>query len=444
MKNNDKKLTLFSLAWPIFIETALFMTLGIVDVFVLSQYNDLAAGAVNTANQATSITTIVFSAISTASAVLISQYLGAKKEASASKIAALSITLNFAAGLIVSAVFLLFNQPILSFVGAKGEILSLAGEYLSIVGGFMFLQAVLTAMAVIIRNHGMTKISMYVTVGMNVLNTGLDILFVLGFDMGVSGVAIATSISRVLGTAVLAAVLFKKVEKPSIFKYLKPFPLKDVGSMLKIGIPGATETFLYNLSQLVITSIVLNYMAAEQLIAKTYVQNITMFFYVFAIAIGQASQIMTGHLIGAGKTDEAYKSGVKAHRFALLIALSISLIGALLRYPLLGLFTSNAEVIELGATVLLINVALEFGRSTNLVLIASLRGAGDVYFPTACAIFSNWAISVLGSFLLAVVAGWGLYGLWTALAADEIVRAILMMLRWKSGKWKTKSVVKEH
>ena len=444
METNEKKLTLFSLAWPIFIETALFMTLGIVDVFVLSQYNDLAAGAVNTANQATSITTIVFSAISTASAVLISQYLGAKKEASASKIAALSITLNFAAGLIVSAVFLLFNQPILSFIGAKGEILSLAGEYLSIVGGFMFLQAVLTAMAVIIRNHGMTKISMYVTVGMNVLNTGLDILFVLGFDMGVSGVAIATSISRVLGTAVLAAVLFKKVEKPSIFKHLKPFPLKDVGSMLKIGIPGATETFLYNLSQLVITSIVLNYMAAEQLIAKTYVQNITMFFYVFAIAIGQASQIMTGHLIGAGKTDEAYKSGVKAHRFALLIALSISLIGALLRYPLMGLFTSNAEVIELGATVLLINVALEFGRSTNLVLIASLRGAGDVYFPTACAIFSNWAISVLGSFLLAVVAGWGLYGLWTALAADEIVRAILMMLRWKSGKWKTKSVVKEH
>ena len=444
METNEKKLTLFSLAWPIFIETALFMTLGIVDVFVLSQYNDLAAGAVNTANQATSITTIVFSAISTASAVLISQYLGAKKEASASKIAALSITLNFAAGLIVSAVFLLFNQPILSFIGAKGEILSLAGEYLSIVGGFMFLQAVLTAMAVIIRNHGMTKISMYVTVGMNVLNTGLDILFVLGFDMGVSGVAIATSISRVLGTAVLAAVLFKKVEKPSIFKHLKPFPLKDVGSMLKIGIPGATETFLYNLSQLVITSIVLNYMAAEQLIAKTYVQNITMFFYVFAIAIGQASQIMTGHLIGAGKTDEAYKSGVKAHRFALLIALSISLIGTLLRYPLMGLFTSNAEVIELGATVLLINVALEFGRSTNLVLIASLRGAGDVYFPTACAIFSNWAISVLGSFLLAVVAGWGLYGLWTALAADEIVRAILMMLRWKSGKWKTKSVVKEH
>ena len=69
----DKKLTLFGLAWPIFIETALFMLLGMVDVFVLSQYNDLAASAVSTANQATSIATIVFTVVSTASAVLTAQ-----------------------------------------------------------------------------------------------------------------------------------------------------------------------------------------------------------------------------------------------------------------------------------------------------------------------------------------------------------------------------------
>ncbi len=441
---NDKKMTLFGLTWPIFIETALFMLLGIVDVFVLSQYNDLAASAVNTANQAASITAIVFSVISTASAVLISQYLGAKKYTSASRIAALSIVLNFVTGLIISAIFVIFNSQILSFIGAKGDILKLSGEYLSIVGGFMFMQAVMNAMAVIIRNHGMTKISMYVTVGMNILNTGLDILFVAAFDMGVTGVAIATSFSRVVGTAVLAVVLFKKVEKLSIFRLLKPFPLRDIGDILKIGVPGALETFLYNLSQLVITSLVLNFLTEAELMAKTYVQSITMFFYLFAIAIGQASQIMIGHLTGAGKTDEAYRCGFRSHRIALLIALGISSAGALFRYPLMGLFTENPQVIELGAEVLIINVALEFGRSTNLVLIACLRGSGDVFFPTACAIFSNWTISVLGSYLFAVVLGMGLNGLWIALALDEIVRGILMIFRWKSGKWKTKCVVKEN
>ena len=439
----EKKLTLFGLAWPIFIETALFMLLGIVDVFVLSQYNDLAASAVNTANQATSITTIVFSVVSTASAVLSSQYLGARRERDASKIAALSLVLNLVAGLLVSAVFLLFNRPILSFIGAKGEILSLSGEYLSIVGGFIFLQAVLTAMAVIIRNHGMTKISMFVTVGMNIINTGLDMLFVLVFDMGVTGVAVATTVSRFIGTAVLAVVLFKKVESISIFKFLKPFPLRDIGDMLKIGVPGALETFLYNLSQLVITSMVLNFLLEEELIAKTYVQNITMFFYIFAVAIGQASQILIGHLTGAGKTDEAYRQGVKSHLTALAITMSACLLGVLLRYQLLGFFTKNPTVIELGAAVLLINIALEFGRTTNLVLIACLRGAGDVYFPTACAIFSMWVISVLGSYLFAVVLGMGIYGLWIALAADEAVRGVLMIYRWRSGKWKNKSAIKE-
>ena len=438
----EKKLTLFSLAWPIFIETALFMALGIVDVFVLSQYNDLAAGAVNTANQATTIATIVFTVVSTASAVLISQYLGAGKKERASRIAALAITLNFVTGVLVSALFLLFNRPILGFIGAKGELLQLAGDYLSIVGGFIFFQSVLSAMAVIIRNHGMTKISMVVTVGMNIVNTGLDILFVLGFDMGVTGVAIATTFSRIAGTVVLAVVLFKKVESPSIFRYLRPLPLSDIGDMLKIGVPGALEPSLYNLSQLVITSIVLNFLTDNELIAKTYVQNITMFFYIFAIAIGQAAQILTGHLVGAGKTDEAYRRVLKAHRTALLIALGICLVGVLLRYPLLGIFTQNPEVIELGATVLLINIALEFGRTTNLVLIACLRGAGDVYFPTACAIFSMWLISVLGSYVFAVVLGMGLYGLWIALAADEVVRGVLMIIRWNSGKWKNKSPIK--
>lgn len=438
----EKKLTLFGLAWPIFIETALFMLLGMVDVFVLSQYNDLAASAVGTANQATSITTIVFTVVSTAAAVLISQYLGAKRKEDASKIAALAITLNFITGLLISAVFVFFNHPILGFIGAKGEILSLSGEYLSIVGGFMFLQAVLTAMAVVIRNHGMTKISMFVTVGMNIINTGLDILFVMVFDMGVTGVAIATSFSRVAGTIVLAIVLFRRVESPKIFKYLKPLPWRDIRDMLKIGVPGALESFLYNLSQLVITSIVLNFLLEEELIAKTYVQNITMMFYIFAVAIGSASQILIGHLVGAGKKDEAFRQGIRSHVTALCITAVMCLIGVLLRYPLLGIFTENPAVINLGATVLLINIALEFGRTTNLVLIACLRGTGDVFFPTACAIFSNWALSVLGSYLLAVVFGMGIYGLWIALAADEVVRGLLMIWRWRSGKWKNKSIVK--
>ncbi|MBR1481576.1 MAG: MATE family efflux transporter [Ruminococcus sp.] len=445
--SEEKNLRLWSLAWPIFIETALFMLLGFVDVFILSKYDDLAASSVGAANQAVSIATIVFTVVSSASAVLISQYLGAKKKESASRIAALSIVLHLLTGLVISAVFVLFNAPILRFIGAEGKILEFGAQYLSIVGGFIFLQALMTAMSVIIRNHGMTRVSMYVTVGMNLLNTALDTVLVLGLfglpRMGVTGVAIATSFSRIAGTIILAVVLFRKIEKISIFRLLKPFPWADLGAIIKIGVPAALETFLYNLSQLVITSMVLNCLTDNELIAKTYVQNITMFFYIFAVSIGQASQIMVGHLVGAGKTEEAYRQGLVSHRRALLISLIVSFLGVIFRSQLLGIYTDDAAVIALGAGIFVINFFLEFGRTTNLVMIACLRGAGDVYFPTACAIFSMWVISVGGSFLFAVAFGWGIYGLWIALAADEVFRGILMLLRWRSGKWKTKRVVKE-
>ena len=264
-----KKLNLFSLAWPIFIETALFMLLGFIDVFVLSKYDDLAASAVNTANQVVSIVTIVFTVISGASAVLISQNLGAKSNKHASRIAALSITFSVLCGLVVSILLLFFNRPILVFIGAEGKILEFASQYLLIVGGFLFLQAYLNALSVIIRNHGMTQVSMYVTVVMNIMNTVLDIFFVLGLcgfpKLGVLGVAIATTFSRIVGAVILTVVVFKKVEKPSMFKLLRPFPKGDIKNMLKIGIPSALESFLYNLSQLVVTGIVLTCLQATKI-----------------------------------------------------------------------------------------------------------------------------------------------------------------------------------
>lgn len=439
-----KKMKLFNLTWPIFIETALFMLLGFIDVFVLSKYNDIAASSVNTANQAVSIVTIVFTVISGASAVIISQCLGAKNKKGASRIAAISLTFNMAFGIIVSAILFIFNTPILRFIGAEGKILDYSSQYLAIVGGTLFLQAVLSATSVIIRNHGMTQISMYVTVGMNIVNTVLDIVFVLGLfgmpRLGVLGVAIATSFSRFVGTIVLLIVLFKKIEKPSIFKLLKPFPWGDVKNIIKIGVPSALETFLYNLSQLVITSIVLKCMTEIDLITKTYVQNITMFFYIFAVSIGQASQILIGHLVGAKKFDEAYRQGFRGYRNALIVTFILSATGALLGQYIMGIFTVNQAIITLGANVLLIDIILEFGRTTNLVVIACLRGAGDVIFPTGCAIFSMWVISTLGAYILAVALGFGIYGLWIAFAADECFRGIMMIFRWKSRKWESKRI----
>lgn len=261
----DKRMNLLSLTWPIFIENMLFMLLGFIDIFVLSRYNDVAASAVSAANQVISICNLVFSIISGATAILISQSLGAEKRQSASMIAALSLLFSTLIGLIVSALIAVFHRPLLAALGAQGDILEYGCEYLLIVGGFIFTQAILNSVTAILRSHGYTRISMYVTAIMNVLNAILDTAFVLGLfglpSLGVRGVAIATTLARVAGVAILCFMLFSQVESPSIFALLKPFPREEGKKILLVGLPSAFESINYNVAQLVVTSIIFHFLS---------------------------------------------------------------------------------------------------------------------------------------------------------------------------------------
>lgn len=441
----NKKISLFSLTWPILIENILFMLLGIIDVYALSTYDDVASASVNTANQIISICNILFAVTSNASAVIISQNLGAGNRQKASKTAAIAISFNLILGIVASFVLAVFSRQLMSALGATGKILDFGSEYLMIVGGFMFTQALLNSMMVIFRNHGYTRISMYVTAIMNIINTILDLTFVMGWFgmpvLGIFGVAMATTFSRIVGLVIIAVLFFKKVEKFSFFKLLKPVPLEDFASMMKIGIPSAFESLNYNISQLVVTAVALAFLTENEYIAKSYLQNIASLFFIFSLSIGQASQIMTSHLVGNKNFDGAYKSGWKAMGIGFSVSVLMSFIGILFRYQIIGIFTDNSEVILIGGTVICVNLVLEMGRSSNLIIINSLRGAGDVYFPTIVAIFSMWIISTLGSYILAVPCGLGLTGMWIAFAADECFRGILMLFRWYGKKWTKKSVV---
>ena len=140
--------------------------------------------------------------------------------------------------------------------------------------------------------------------------------------------------------------------------------------------------------------------------------------------------------------DEAYRRGMRAYKYSMLITMIACTIGVIFRNPIMDVFTDDKSVIILGAGILMIDWVLELGRTTNIVVIACLRGAGDVYFPTICAIFSMWLVSVLGAYIFAVVLDMGIYGLWVALAMDEVLRGILMVWRFKGGKWREKAIVK--
>ena len=107
----------------------------------------------------------------------------------------------------------------------------------------------------------------------------------------------------------------------------------------------------------------------------------------------------------------------------------------------LRIFTRNEEILSLGSKVMFIGIILEFGRATNLVVINSMRAAGDIKFPTYLGMASMWGVSVLFSYILGIKLGLGLVGIWIAMAMDEWIRGIVVFIRWKKGTWRGKSVV---
>lgn len=444
-KDLGEKLNLFHLTWPIFLEVFLFMLMGIADTFMLSAVSDNAVSGVGAANQYIQIAILVLEVVGIGAAIVVSQYLGSKRFIEASKISGLAVTLNLGVGILLSIGFLIFSKKIMIAMNLQGDVLVHAHQYLSIVGGAIFLQAVINSLASIIRVHGYTKQTMLVSLGMNIIHVIGNYVLIFGKfgfpELGVQGAAISSVASRLVAMLVFFWLLYRVMEYRVKLAYYFTMSKEYVGKILQIGLPSAFEQILYQGCQIVFLYYV-TYLGAESLAARQYAVNISMFTYLFAIAIGMGTAIIVGRLVGANEKDEAYKSVWTSVKWALLFTLVMVTIVMVFRIPLMSLFTSNEQVIQIGASVLILSIMLETGRTMNIVIINSLRAAGDAKFPVAMGALSMVMMSLPLGYFLVFVLDLGLPGIWLAITADEWTRAIIMYFRWKGRRWENFALVK--
>lgn len=435
---------LFRLTWPIFLELFLFMMLGMADTFMLSAISDNAVSGVGAANQFLYISILVLEVIGNGASIVVAQYLGSRNKDEAGRISALAVTLNLLIGLAISVLFLLFHGLMLRGMNLSGEIYEYAKSYLAIVGGALFLQAVLNSFSAIIRVHGFTKEAMFVSLGMNVLHVLLNYALIFGKAgfprLGVEGAAISTLVSRTAALIVFAWLFYRIMEwKPRFADYWN-LSRERIGKIVKIGLPSAFEQIMYQACQMVFLFYV-TFLGAESLAARQYATNISMFIYLFALAVAMGTSIIVGRMVGANKKDDAYRRVWTSARIALCGTFAMVVVVILLRKPLMGLFTKDPVVIEMGMKVLLLSILLETGRTLNLVIINSLRASGDAQYPVWIGVLSMVAMSLPLGYLLVFQLDLGLTGVWLAIAADEWTRAIIMFFRWRSRKWEKYALV---
>ncbi|CAM3515327.1 MATE family efflux transporter [Paenibacillus lupini] len=440
-----KKLSLYAVTWPIFVDFVLRMLLGTVDVFMLSRISDKATGAVGLANEIIYFCILMFGFVGVGTSVAVAQYIGAGRAKEASRISALAITMNLIFGILVSIVLVSFGESLLQLLKLNPEQIGIANHYLKIIGGFIWIEALSYAVSSVIRSSGNTKSVMYVTLGVNIIHIAGNYLLVfgnLGFpEWGVTGAAISTVVSRLLGIIVLFILLYRRISEPIRRKDYVTWNGSYAKQIMSIGLPAAGEHISYQSQYLMIISFV-NMIGITALNTHVYVMNISNYFMALGLAIGVGTEIIVGQMVGAGDMKAAYQRLMKSLKVSFLLTIVIVGVAALFRHELVGMFTDDPEIIAAGSSIFLLSIILEPGRTFNTVVINSLRAAGDARFPVLMGTISMWGVSVPLAYLLGVHFGIGLLGIWIAFTVDEWLRGVMMLLRWRSRVWEKKALVK--
>ena len=436
-EHDPTKVGLVQLAFPILLESLLRSTVNMIDVVFMSRISDRVVSAISVASQYIMLSMIVSSAVATGTMVCINQAIGMHNQKKVDRLASIAVVANLVLGLFFGALFYFFSDTFLVIMKLEPSSIANASRYMKICGGLMFISSVEIILNSICRSMGHTRAPLAINLVINVINLIGDYLVVFHPEIipvdPVVGVAYATVFGR-LGGLLLSIWIVSRTGVRISPKQLRPFPMDELKLSLSLGIPGGLNNLAYTLSQLVTTSII-SLTGDVMVSTKVYATNLINYIALVGMAFAQASTIMVGYRIGAGNYKEANQIRSLVTRIALISNAFFSLLLISVRMPLMRFFTSDPVILNIASTIFYIDFAVEIGRALNNTLAGSLQAAGDVTFQLIVNQGSGWLVSVGGSYLFAIVFGWGLYGVWIAFALDELTRGLILLYRWRSQKW---------
>lgn len=437
--------SLFQISWPLFVDIAFhFMTVA-ANTFMVGLISYQAVAALSVGNQIFDLCITLFNFIGIGSSVVIAQYLGAKKRETAQQVMFIAISINLLVGTLACLGVLLGADQLMQLMNMPQSLMSDGHAYLTVIGLCLVPEAVGLCMAAGLRAYGFTKDAMYVTLVANILTVIGNALLLFGYfglpQLGVEGVAWSTVFGRLVALVVLIYLLTKKTQIRWSLAALITWKKNLISKILRIGLPAAGENLSWMLQLMVVTSFIA-LMGEKPLATQSYFFQVCLFILLFGLAVGLGSEIIIGHMIGAGRFDDAYHQLMKSLRMGCLVTIIVVVIVAAGtgRY-MLSWVTQDQEILDMAAKLFLISLIMEPGRTFNIITISSLRATGDAVFPLIMALISMWGIAIPMAWYLGLHLEWGLVGIWIAFTCDEWVRGLSMLWRWRSRRWQKKALI---
>ncbi len=440
IEGRSERKKLHQLFFPIFFEILFMMLAGMVDTLMLSSEGDQVVGAVGTANTYIGLFLIMFSIISSGMVAVMTQFIGAERPGVARQALKIGLLFNLAVGAVVMGILVFGAGPILKAVGIARDLEEPAKIYLKTIGLFCLCNAATPIISSYLRSFGHTTPTLAATLVANALNVVLNAVFLFVMHWGVVGVALATGISRVVNLVWLCVAAKRRI-KPTHDADL-PTNREILGKIIRVGLPAAMETMLYNIAITLVISM-LNRMddTGAQATARAYALQISNFSYCVSAALANANAILVGWHLGAGEYDECARTTKRASVIGISAGVIVAGAFAIFYRSIVGLFTDDLNMINLVGALLVVDILLEIGRSTNLIYGFALKTSGDAVFPMIIAVVFMFLCAAGGTWLFGIKLGYLAVGAYIGMALDECVRAIFMCGRWRSGRWKSMKLV---
>lgn len=433
------------LVWPIFVDNILRTLMGNVIIMLMGRLSDSVVAAVGTANQIFNMVNLIYTMFAAAAGIVLNQQLGAGRDKDAADVMVIATGVQVLFSLAASAVLFFFAPNLLRWIVSDPVLVREGAAYLRIIGGLSIVHALYFLATAICRSYGYTRFPMYAALGMNLVHLVGSVIVVLRpFETpftGATGVAWMAVLSVLCALFPLTWILVRRIGYRLYVRKIQVAVLSVVGSILKVALPSGVEALSYNIGQILVTAF-LSPLGTVVLTTRVIAQTITGFSFMGAYSIGQGGQIVVGHLAGAGKLAEARTFTLRNLRIGLALNIGFSLCALALARPLIGLYTQDPAIIRLGMVILLIDVAVQMARSSNMVVGYAMRGVGDAMYTMKISLPLVWSVNIGLGYLLSRGLQWGLAGAWIAIALDESIRGTMVYFRWKSRKWEKSILVK--
>ena len=423
---------------PLIIEQILAVLVGSVDTMMISTAGEAAISGVSLVDMINVVIITLLASLATGGSVVSSQLLGAGRKEDACRSSNQLMLVAASVSLLVTALFLIGREGVLRllFGSIEEDVMQSALIYITITAlSFPFL-AVYNSSAALFRSMGKSRVTMYVSMMMNVINVTGNYILVYRLRLGVAGVAIPTLVSRSVAGIVMFCLLHSKHHVIHLTRGgYKPDP-HMIRGILHIAIPNGLENSLFQLGRLLVVSIISGF-GTVQIAANAVANNLMSMGILLASAMNLSVIPVVGRCIGARDFEQAKYYSRKLMTITYLLNAAESLLIIVLMPQILTLYDLSPEAARLAGTLELIHASFSILMwPSAFSLPCSLRAAGDVRFTMVVSIFSMAAFRIVASYILGARMGMGAIGVWIGMVIDWVFRTALFVWRWRSGKWK--------